>query len=570
MNTFTEYFDKKYPMIVRDYCGYINRESIGNKGLFPIVESYPPQVLEYAVKQLSGDDTEHLILVSDSKNDIRKAALFLATDKKEKKIGNTVDEYEAAIYGERIFTEGMGFVEIDCCNLEREAENFLKTYVNELTKNIALLYVGLDSTNMTESIRRLILSQNVSDTYVGISEDSLLEPFVQSLICEGNYRILRLPSKGRNYYEKLYNEILLMPAYQMFCEKHEHEGFTFDDIINETYLKYIDIEDVRNALSALSKRRGQEFTERDIAVFLDLVEENFWDLSAVTRLVDDKKGKLEDMIGLKQLKDTMKGIAAMSKAAKRNPKLNYRAPHMLFVGNPGTGKSVCGEYMYNELTESGCVSGKLIMASREKIIGRFVGHTAHNVQRLFNEAKNGIIYVDEAGYLLQDKIGSEISYVKEAVKEFVRYMEERKDVIVIFALYPHEKEEFYELEAGMRSRIDKVINFPDYSNEELYVIAKKMWNENGYDPDKTCYHTIMEYFDNQREISGKSFGNARDARKLMELSIEKAELRINDEPGSMKEDDESRLITVTATDITDAVTELTCKKKKADMFGFRT
>lgn len=167
------------------------------------------------------------------------------------------------------------------------------------------------------------------------------------------------------------------------------------------------------------------------------------------------------------------------------------------------------------LLENGVSNGVFVSCSRKDLIGKYVGHTAAMVAEKFEKARNGILFVDEAGFFLNQGAGE---FVYEAIKEFVRFMEQYPDVTVIFAMYEKEVKGFLELDEGLTSRISGMLHFPDYSVQELWQIAVKMAEDKGYILESSrCFDSFARYIINAQKKEG--FGNARTVRKLTESAI---------------------------------------------------
>jgi len=133
-----------------------------------------------------------------------------------------------------------------------------------------------------------------------------------------------------------------------------------------------------------------------------------------------------------------------------------------------------------------------------------------------------VLFVDEAGFFLQD---TERNFTAEAIKEFVRHMEVYRDVTVIFALYPGEVEAWLSLDAGLSSRIGRVVNFENYTEEELLAIGAGMCTDRGYVMEKEAEDEIGNYLEKRREVLGEKFGNAREMRKLVEAAVMEKSVR---------------------------------------------
>ena len=250
-----------------------------------------------------------------------------------------------------------------------------------------------------------------------------------------------------------------------------------------------------------------------------LKEEHFPDL-----FTEGKKPmeQLEEMTGLENVKRIAKEIAAITNEELHNEKLGTFHKNMIFYGNPGTGKTTVAKLLADIMAEEGNTNANFVVADRKSLIGKYVGHTAPKVARKFEEARGGILFVDEAGFFLNSESGA---YIAEAVKEFVRYMELYPDVTVIFAMYSNEVSGFLEVDEGLSSRINHFVKFEDYQFEELTEITRKMLQEKGYEVSQETMLAIQKSMEKIKAQKKKKFGNAREARNLAESMIITASLR---------------------------------------------
>ena len=226
---------------------------------------------------------------------------------------------------------------------------------------------------------------------------------------------------------------------------------------------------------------------------------------------------LEKMIGLTEAKKVINQALDYYKAQKlfRDKGINQDAPsmHMVFTGNPGTAKTTVARLFTDIMKDNGVLStGKLVEVGRQDLVGKYVGWTAPTVKARFEEAKGGVLFIDEAYSLVDDRDGL---YGDEAINTIVQEMENRRDeVIVIFAGYPDKMEAFLDKNPGLRSRIAFHVSFEDYDVEELCKIAEVI-------ADKKGMHFTEDAIDRLREcfsiaINEPYFGNGRYVRNVIE------------------------------------------------------
>ena len=187
--------------------------------------------------------------------------------------------------------------------------------------------------------------------------------------------------------------------------------------------------------------------------------------------------------------------------------------HMVFTGNPGTAKTTVARLFAQIMKENGIIkSGNFIEVGRGDIVGKYVGHTAPLVQNLFTQAKGGVLFIDEAYSLVDDRDGM---YGDEAINTIVQEMENnRKDTIVIFAGYPDKMEKFLSKNPGLRSRIAFHVPFEDYNTEDLCGIAKLIAKNKGLELTNEAVEKLKDIF--SLAIKQSDFGNGRFVRNVIE------------------------------------------------------
>ena len=186
------------------------------------------------------------------------------------------------------------------------------------------------------------------------------------------------------------------------------------------------------------------------------------------------------MVGITQIKAVIEKALNYNKLQKiyreKGIKTGRPVMHMVFTGNPGTAKTTVARLLAQIMQDNGLLSrGHLVEVGRSDLVGKYVGWTAKCVKEKFKEAKGGVLFIDEAYSLLDNRAGS---YGDEAINTIVQEMENhREELVVIFAGYPEKMEEFIQKNPGLRSRIAFHVSFPDYNELELCLIAKLMGKE---------------------------------------------------------------------------------------------
>jgi probable Rubsico expression protein CbbX len=230
-----------------------------------------------------------------------------------------------------------------------------------------------------------------------------------------------------------------------------------------------------------------------------------------------------DLVGLIPVKTRLKEIAALLLVHRLRKSLGLTSTnpglHMSFTGSPGTGKTTVALKMADILFRLGYIrKGHLITVTRDDLVGQYIGHTAPKTKEVLKRAMGGVLFIDEAYYLY--KPDNERDYGSEAIEILLQVMEnQRDDLVIIFAGYKERMDEFYESNPGLSSRVANHVDFPDYSPEELLIIAKQMIEEQQYRLTEESSNVLLDYIKIRKEHP--HFANARSVRN----AIDRARMR---------------------------------------------
>ena len=250
------------------------------------------------------------------------------------------------------------------------------------------------------------------------------------------------------------------------------------------------------------------------------------------------KSQLREIVGLEQVKEYVLALENHYRvlSLRREKGLSSSVPsmHMIFTGNPGTGKTTIARLMARYLKAIGALSGgQLVEVSRADLVGRYVGHTAPLTTQVIQSALGGVLFIDEAYSLYR---GQDDSFGLEAIDTLVKGMEDnREDLVVVLAGYSREMQQFLTANSGLRSRFPNIIEFPDYTAQQLLDITKLLVSQKGYRLDEGCIQPLLTYFTRKQTENARENGNGRMARNLVEKAILRQSKRILSQPDAPME-----------------------------------
>lgn len=237
---------------------------------------------------------------------------------------------------------------------------------------------------------------------------------------------------------------------------------------------------------------------------------------------EEARKELDQLVGLEEIKKYVLSLEDFYEAQKIREKQGLKtsevSKHMIFTGNPGTGKTTIARVIAKYLKAIGVLSnGQLIEVTRNDLVGKYMGHTAPQTMQVVKSALGGILFIDEAYSLYR---GTNDSFGLEAIDTLVKAMEDnRDDLIVILAGYTKEMKVFLESNSGLASRFPNQIEFPDYTAEELYAITVIQAKSKGYRLHELIEEPLTEYYRQVQANDAMRSGNGRLARNMVEEAI---------------------------------------------------
>ena len=257
--------------------------------------------------------------------------------------------------------------------------------------------------------------------------------------------------------------------------------------------------------------------------------------AAYTGALDAIRAEINELVGLAPVKEYVFGLADNLQVQQRRAAAGLKTAslsmHMIFTGNPGTGKTTIARLVARYLKAIGALKGgQLVEVTRADLVGRYTGHTAPLTNSVIESALGGVLFIDEAYSLYR---GEQDSFGLEAIDTLVKGMEDHRDeLVVILAGYTREMETFLTANSGLASRFPNRIEFPDYTAAELLQITHVQAKNKGYTLAEACTEPLLGYYARWQESDARTAGNGRLARNTLEKAIFHQSRRLVAEPAA--------------------------------------
>ena len=455
-------------------------------------------------------DIDELLLDSESK-DLLKKIIQYSKDYNESKVSNyitfnillmcenkeTVDKVVKILKGISSYIKNTSVSNFSLFNLNDSSN------ISDLYKNGIVIINDLNAFSMKENNTKTLFLHNLKSNLNGKSITLLVDSF-------------------DNVNNFLYNDSHLKENFFMFELKEINPGV--QDVYNEVLSK-VEVDDQKKVelldyISATYDKRSNDYVSYRNKLINHIAFNNSIPTISKTKSNEEIFKELNELVGLKDVKQTLNDLVnliSLKDKTKDSLTIKDINLHMVFLGNPGTGKTTVARLLSGILYNLGYIKeDKLIEVSSKDLVAEYVGQTAPKTNAVLDKAKGGILFIDEAYALASDNN----SYNDEAIATLIKGMEDYRDnLVVIFAGYTKEMNAFLNSNSGIVSRIGYTLNFKDYTVDELIEIFKGMISKAGFNITDGAIEKAKAIINDN--IMTKNFGNARFVRNMYEKTIVK-------------------------------------------------
>lgn len=348
-------------------------------------------------------------------------------------------------------------------------------------------------------------------------EDIISKKYIVDIMDDGSDELKEMLTCLWHSVEMIMCSPLFIESYDYMSEgRHFDEKEMLENLSSKIEERYNCFGEEINPSVLLSNKTGEEIF--DIYKELIAVDKFGFLVPVGTTLINvgESEQKLNRLIGLDNIKESIKKIKAYPLANKDSESLNL---HMCFLGNPGSGKTEAARYIAGILYENKILpTNKIVEVDRSGLVSQYFGATADKTSRVIEKALGGVLFIDEAYALGNNSENSITDYGKEAIDTLVKAMEDhRGEFCVILAGYKNEMLQMLSTNPGFKSRIQFMLDFPNYSREELKSITELMLKNRNYSISDNALNRILDITDIRRKDS--NFANAREIRNILDQVI---------------------------------------------------
>lgn len=436
-------------------------------------------------------------------------------------------------------------------NEKKEKEEFFKTYgiVNNSPGIIWSIIFDLvdNSTNITLALRTLVIIYSLIEHYLTtlMSLDELISYSEKTFIQEYTQNIrAALIGRWPEYLSSFDFNKILIEINRLYSKTRQPNAYLKSNVLDSIYVKYINnsnllikhipynnktntqclnvstINSIKNDIVTRNTNCSISNTPSSKYQFTDnIINKEKEEDILVKESLEELLAELNELIGLdnikKDINDMVNLIKIRNMRKENNLPITNMSFHLVFTGNPGTGKTTIARLISKIYNKLGILSkGQLIEVDRSGLIAGYVGQTAIKVKEKVDEALGGVLFIDEAYTLTQD---TESDFAEEAIATLLKYMEDyRDDLIVIVAGYTDLMQEFISSNPGLKSRFNKFFEFKDYTIEQLKDIFLLLCKKNEFIIHDTLHNNLINNIQDQINKNPNSFGNARGIRNYFE------------------------------------------------------